>query len=94
MPWVDSLITHYCSYFRWDCTSEEEEYLIHAVQDQHISRVCDFLIKELKIVDDIDEAQKRIFFVSAKEAVLISQNKVELSCHSPLKDERCKEWDR
>ena len=80
--------------FRWDCASEEEEYLIHAAQDQHITRVCDFLIKELKIVSDISEARKRIFFVSAKEAALVSQGKDDTSSNSPLKEKRCKEWDR
>ena len=79
---------------RWDCASEEEEYLIHAAQDQHITRVCDFLIKELKIVDDVEDAQKRIYFVSAKEAALVSQIKQDASCNSPLKFQRCQEWDR
>ena len=81
-------------FIRWDCASEEEEYLIHAAQDQHITRVCDFLIKELKIVDDIEDAQKRIYFVSAKEAALVPQTKQDTSCNSPLKFQRCQEWDR
>ena len=78
---------------RWDCASEEEEYLIHAVYDQHIKRTSDFLTSELKVAEDADEAGKRIFFVSAKEAMLISSPENVL-CLSPLKSKRSMEWDR
>ena len=78
---------------RWDCASEEEEYLIHLAHDQHIQRISDFLISELKIVDDVDEANKLIFFVSAKEA-MTNHNERDSPCNSPLKNKRCLEWDR
>ena len=80
-------------HFRWDCASEEEEYLIHAAQDQHINRTCEFLITELKVLEDVDEAKKRIFFVSAREA-LNTKSAENVPCKSPLRDTRCMEWER
>ena len=81
------------SHFRWDCAAEEEEYLIHAAQDQHINRTCEFLISELKVLDNVDEAKKRIFFVSAKEALKM-KSEDDLSYKSPLTNNRCMEWER
>lgn len=38
------------------------------VRSQHLERTVDFLVKELKVCTQ-KEAQERIFFVSAKEAL-------------------------
>ena len=80
-------------HLRWDCASEEEEYMIHAAHDQHVSRTCDFLITELKVLDNVEEAERRIFFVSAKEAIKVTNREID-SCTTPLRNKRCSEWER
>lgn len=52
---------------RWDASASEPEYL-DGVRAQHTERASDFLVKELKVCTQ-KEAQERIFFVSAKEAL-------------------------
>ena len=80
-------------HLRWDCASEEEEYMIHAAHDQHVTRTCDFLINELKVLDNVEEAESRIFFVSAKEAINVTNREID-SCTTPLRNKRCSEWAR
>ena len=72
--------------FRWDCSSDEEEYLIDAVRDQHLTRASQFLISELKISQV--EAKERIFFVSAKDVL------EEMSYKSTMSRETLAEWRR
>ena len=76
---------------RWDLASEEEEYLIHAAQDQHIKRTCEFLINELKLTTDFQEAKEKIFFVSARE---VSRNRLDPHKLSYLDLQRSSEWER
>lgn len=52
---------------RWDASASEPEYL-DQVRAQHMERAVDFLVKELKVCTQ-KEANQRIFFVSAKEAL-------------------------
>jgi len=39
----------------------------HSVKQQHVERSIEFLTEELKVMDDALEAEKRVFFISAKE---------------------------
>lgn len=39
------------------------------VRSQHMERAVNFLINELKVCQSKDEAEERIFFISAKEAL-------------------------
>ncbi|XP_063231897.1 transmembrane GTPase Marf [Bacillus rossius redtenbacheri] len=52
---------------RWDASATEPEFL-DQVRQQHTERAADFLVKELKVCNQ-REAAERIFFVSAKEAL-------------------------
>ena len=67
--------------------------MIHAAYDQHVNRTSDFLISELKVSDDVDEARRRTFFVSANEAIKMPSESLPFG-QSPLKDKRCVEWER
>ncbi|XP_022918144.1 transmembrane GTPase Marf isoform X2 [Onthophagus taurus] len=53
---------------RWDASANEPEFL-DQVRKQHQERAIDFLVKELKVCSS-KEAEERIFFISAKEALL------------------------
>ncbi|KAK5645231.1 hypothetical protein RI129_006531 [Pyrocoelia pectoralis] len=53
---------------RWDASASEPEFL-EEVRRQHQERGVDFLVKELKVCT-AKEAEERIFFISAKEALL------------------------
>ncbi|KAF2901910.1 hypothetical protein ILUMI_04280 [Ignelater luminosus] len=53
---------------RWDASASEPEFL-DQVRRQHQERGIDFLVKELKVCTP-KEAEERIFFISAKEALL------------------------
>ncbi|KRT82687.1 hypothetical protein AMK59_4774, partial [Oryctes borbonicus] len=53
---------------RWDASANEPEFL-DQVRRQHQERAIDFLVKELKVCSP-KEAEERIFFISAKEALL------------------------
>ncbi|XP_069683789.1 transmembrane GTPase Marf-like isoform X3 [Periplaneta americana] len=59
---------------RWDASATEPEFLDQQrneqseVRGQHMERAVDFLVKELKVCTQ-KEANERIFFVSAKEAL-------------------------
>ncbi|KAK9727955.1 Dynamin family [Popillia japonica] len=53
---------------RWDASANEPEFL-DQVRRQHQERAIDFLVKELKVCT-AKEAEERIFFISAKEALL------------------------
>ncbi len=52
---------------RWDATAYEPE-TAEEVKKQHIERGTEFLVKELKACDPV-EANNRIYFVSAREAL-------------------------
>ncbi len=100
--WNASRDCLWSSFSRWDCASEEEEYLIHAAQAQHVDRITHFLHSVLKLARSVEEARERIFFVSAKE-VLSSANSVgstnisssrESVVHNRLVEERRSDWER
>ncbi|XP_071945014.1 mitofusin-2-like isoform X2 [Antedon mediterranea] len=52
---------------RWDAAASEPEFM-DAVKQQHLERAVDFLVNELKVVT-AQQAEDRIFFVSAKEVL-------------------------
>ncbi len=91
-------------YTRWDCTSEEEEYFIHAAHSQHVDRTCELLVSRLGAAETAEEARRRMFFVSAKEVLeerrrsqenlLDSSNDPVCSVQMRLREERKAEWDR
>ena len=55
---------------RWDCASEEEEYLIHAAHSQHVERTAEFLVSQMKVATSKGEVERqRMFFVSSKEVI-------------------------
>ncbi|NP_001088450.1 mitofusin 1 S homeolog isoform X2 [Xenopus laevis] len=60
---------------RWDASASEPEYM-EDVRKQHMERCQSFLVDELKVVDS-SEAQKRIFFVSAKEVLNARMHKAQ-----------------
>ncbi|KAE8603865.1 hypothetical protein XENTR_v10014487 [Xenopus tropicalis] len=60
---------------RWDASASEPEYM-EDVRKQHMERCQSFLVDELKVVDSL-EAQKRIFFVSAKEVLNARMHKAQ-----------------
>ncbi|CAH1772741.1 unnamed protein product [Owenia fusiformis] len=53
---------------RWDASASEPEYA-EQVKRQHLERDIDFLANELKVCSKT-EAEDRVFFVSAKEALI------------------------
>lgn len=53
---------------RWDASASEPEFL-EMVHKQHLDRNIAFLVDELKVVSR-QQAEDRVFFVSAKEALL------------------------
>ncbi|XP_033763050.1 mitofusin-2-like isoform X2 [Pecten maximus] len=55
---------------RWDVSVlEEDAEEVHSVKEQHYQRNVEFLCDELKVANS-QEAKNRIFFVSAKEALI------------------------
>lgn len=52
---------------RWDASASEPEFL-DGVRSQHLERAIEFLVKELKVCTQ-NEAEERIFFISAKETL-------------------------
>lgn len=52
---------------RWDAAASEPEFQ-ESVRAQHQERCIDFLVKELKVATP-KEAEERVFFVSAREAL-------------------------
>lgn len=56
------------------------------MKDQHLTTDVGFLAKELKVVDEVT-AKNRVFFVSAKEALTIRQQKRKLEVEQKSKTE-------
>ena len=50
---------------RWDCSDGEAD--IENVKEQHLQRAAEFLANEIKVVQNVDEGKRLVFFVSAKE---------------------------
>ena len=50
---------------RWDCSDGEAD--IESVKEQHLQRAAEFLANEIKVVQNVDEGKRLVFFVSAKE---------------------------
>ncbi|XP_046965481.1 transmembrane GTPase Marf [Vanessa cardui] len=67
---------------RWDASASEPEYL-DQVRSQHANRCVDFLSRELRVCTP-KEAEERIFFISAKEALLTRMREREKPVSSPL----------
>ncbi|XP_045445695.1 transmembrane GTPase Marf [Melitaea cinxia] len=66
---------------RWDASASEPEYL-EQVRSQHANRCVDFLSRELRVCSP-KEAEERIFFISAKEALLTRMREREKPVSSP-----------
>lgn len=60
---------------RWDASASEPEYM-DEVRKQHMERGLNFLVGELKVME-ASEAENRIFFVSAKEALNARMNRAQ-----------------
>ncbi|KAF5292627.1 hypothetical protein FQA39_LY13960 [Lamprigera yunnana] len=69
---------------RWDASASEPEYL-DEVRRQHQERGVDLLVKELKVCT-LKEAEERIFFISAKEAILARLSERGHTSPTPLAD--------
>ncbi|KAK4876273.1 hypothetical protein RN001_012695 [Aquatica leii] len=69
---------------RWDASASEPEFL-DQVRRQHQERGLDFLVKELKVCTS-KEAEERIFFISAKEALLARLSERGHTSPTPLAD--------
>ncbi|CAG4906910.1 unnamed protein product [Colias eurytheme] len=67
---------------RWDASASEPEYL-DQVRSQHANRCVDFLSRELRVCTP-KEAEERIFFISAKEALLTRMREREKPVSSPI----------
>ncbi|CAB3234736.1 unnamed protein product [Arctia plantaginis] len=67
---------------RWDASASEPEYL-DQVRTQHANRCVDFLSRELRVCSP-KEAEERIFFISAKEALLTRMREREKPVSSPI----------
>ncbi|XP_028159862.1 transmembrane GTPase Marf-like [Ostrinia furnacalis] len=67
---------------RWDASASEPEYL-EQVRTQHANRCVDFLSRELRVCSP-KEAEERIFFISAKEALLTRMREREKPVSSPI----------
>nr|CAG4643729.1 EOG090X01A3 [Lepidurus arcticus] len=61
---------------RWDASANEPEYL-EEVRKQHLNRTLDFLVEELCVCNSRSEAEQRVFFVSAKEALQTRTNETK-----------------
>ncbi|XP_044732753.1 transmembrane GTPase Marf isoform X1 [Chrysoperla carnea] len=75
---------------RWDASASEPEYLDQQlaneqeeVRRQHQERAIDFLVRELKVYT-AKEAEDRIFFISAKEALQARLQEQGQGSHTPL----------
>ncbi|XP_072944435.1 transmembrane GTPase Marf [Epargyreus clarus] len=66
---------------RWDASASETEYM-DQVRTQHANRCVDFLSRELRVCTP-KEAEERIFFISAKEALLTRMREREKPVSSP-----------
>ncbi|XP_022096331.1 mitofusin-2-like isoform X1 [Acanthaster planci] len=62
---------------RWDAAANEPE--MEAVKKQHLQRNIEFLVDELKVVTR-QQAEDRVFFVSAKEALI---TRIPKPAHTP-----------
>lgn len=67
---------------RWDASASEPEFL-DQVRTQHANRCVDFLSRELRVCTP-KEAEERIFFISAKEALLTRMREREKPVSSPV----------
>ncbi|XP_045515998.1 transmembrane GTPase Marf [Pieris brassicae] len=67
---------------RWDASASEPEFL-DQVRSQHANRCVDFLSRELRVCSP-KEAEERIFFISAKEALLTRMKEREKPVSSPI----------
>jgi hypothetical protein len=54
---------------RWDATANEPE-MVESVRQQHLDRGLEFLCDELHLYDRKEASERRMFFISAREALL------------------------
>ncbi|CAF4175027.1 unnamed protein product, partial [Adineta steineri] len=54
---------------RWDATANEPE-MVESVKQQHLERGLEFLCDELHLCDRKEATENRMFFISAREALL------------------------
>ncbi len=86
---------------RWDATANEPEFVesvienvvIHfseifiQVRQQHLDRGLEFLCDELHLYDRKEALEHRMFFISAREALLSRNTDPKSSFNEGLKDE-------
>ncbi|XP_017046387.1 transmembrane GTPase fzo isoform X2 [Drosophila ficusphila] len=54
---------------RWDVASNQEPEMEQQVKDQHMERCLKLLIEDLRVYSDEEQAKKRIYHISALEAL-------------------------
>jgi len=59
---------------RWDATADDEPETVKSVRQQHLDRGLEFLCDELHLCDRTEASNHRIFFISAREALLNRNN--------------------
>jgi hypothetical protein len=87
---------------RWDATVNEpesvesviekqkfffEEYSLIQVRQQHLDRGLEFLCNELHLYDRKEALEHRMFFISAREALLNQSTDSKSGFNEGLKDE-------
>ena len=62
---------------RWDMSeTDSEQEFVEKVKQQHVRFNTDFLVKELKVAGE-KTARDRVFFVSAREALLVRESRAK-----------------
>lgn len=81
---------------RWDYCADYDDRLIQSARSQHLQRTSEFLVSRLKVATTMKEAEKRIFFVSAKEMMLGGRADTNGSVRSKPGEEmrRRDDWER
>lgn len=79
--------------YRWDCAGSEDPSTIESALHQHVTRTSQFLISNLKVESSINELQKKMFFISAKE-VLNERPEIGSDVHLDLMEKRVQDWHR
>jgi len=67
---------------RWDASAQEPETM-EEVKKQHEERAIDFLVNELEVYETEEEAQERVFFISAREMLNMRMNRSKGIAENP-----------
>ncbi|XP_017102636.2 transmembrane GTPase fzo [Drosophila bipectinata] len=77
---------------RWDVASSQEPDMEEQVKDQHVERCLQLLVEDLGVYTDEELARKRIYHVSALEALQLRMGMK--TAPSPQTQERYREFQR